>query len=173
MSCKKGDGPLSIAMQYWLMKSEPEVFSIFDLEKKKTVLWDGVRNYQARNFMMNDMDLGDLVLFYHSNATPAGVAGIARVSKVASVDPSQFDKKSEYFDPKSTKENPRWFCVEVEFVQAFKTVLSLDEMRADPALEEMLVLKRGQRLSVQPVKRQHFEHILKLKTETLAPSLQL
>ena len=102
-------------MQYWLMKSEPDVFSIDDLKKQKQTTWDGVRNYQARNFMMNDMQVGDLVLFYHSNAKPPGIAGLATVSKKAEPDPTQFDKKSEYFDPKATKEKPRWFCVKVKF----------------------------------------------------------
>src|SRR5690606_27389126 len=114
-----------MAKNYWLMKSEPEVFSISDLERDGRTLWEGVRNYQARNFMMNDMKVGDEVLFYHSNAEPPGVAGIAQVSSAAVPDPTAFDKKSEYFEPKATKENPRWFCVEVKFVKKFKAVLPL------------------------------------------------
>lgn len=98
-------------MKYWLMKSEPEEFSFEQLKKDKTTLWSGVRNYQARNFMMKEMQKGDLILFYHSNTKPPGVAGLATVSKEAIPDPTSFDKKSDYYDEKSTEENPRWFCV--------------------------------------------------------------
>lgn len=146
-------------MRYWLMKSEPDVFSIDDLASKKTSLWDGVRNYQARNFMTQDMKVGDTVLFYHSNAEPPGIAGIAEINGAAEPDPSQFDKKSEYFDPKATKENPRWFCVRVGFKEKFKRVISLDELRAEKAIKDMLVLRKGQRLSIQPVTHKEFECI--------------
>ncbi|WP_413288237.1 EVE domain-containing protein [Bdellovibrio sp. HCB337] len=149
-------------MKYWLMKSEPDVYSMDHLAKDKTTWWEGVRNYQARNFMMKDMTEGDLVLFYHSNAEPPGVAGIAKVSAAAQPDKSQFDKKSEYFDEKATKEKPQWFCVQVEYVQKFKNLVSLDNLRDEKSLAEMLVLKRGQRLSVQPVDKKHFEIIKKL-----------
>lgn len=149
-------------MAIWLMKSEPDVFSIDDLKTKKTSLWDGVRNYQARNFMTKDMKLGDQVLFYHSNAEPSGIFGIAKVSKLAQPDPSQFDKKSEYFDPKATKEKPIWFCVEVAFVEKFKHHLSLAEIKNDPTLKDMLVIKRGQRLSIQPVSQKDFDYICSL-----------
>ena len=149
-------------MAIWLMKSEPDVFSIDDLKTKKTSLWDGVRNYQARNFMTKDMQLGDQVLFYHSNAEPSGIFGIAKVSKLAQPDPSQFDKKSEYFDPKATKEKPIWFCVEVAFVEKFKHHLSLAEIKNDPTLKDMLVIKRGQRLSIQPVSQKDFDYICSL-----------
>ena len=149
--------------KYWLMKSEPDVFSIQDLKKKKTAIWDGVRNYQARNFMMKDMKPGDEVLFYHSSSEPPGIAGIAKITKTGIIDPSQFDKKSEYFDPKSTKENPRWYCAEVEFVKDFPKLITLEELRKDKALEELLVLKRGQRLSIQPVDAKHFQYIVKSK----------
>lgn len=150
-----------MSKKYWLMKSEPDVFSIEDLKRKDKSLWDGVRNYQARNFMTQEMRVGDLVLFYHSSATPPGVAGLAKISSQAQPDPSQFDKKSEYYDEKATKENPRWFCVEVQFVEAFKELFSLDEMREDKQLKDMLVLKRGQRLSIQPVSSKDFSHICK------------
>ena len=149
-------------MKYWLMKSEPNVFSIDDLKKKKTSIWDGVRNYQARNFMMNDMHPGDCVLFYHSNATPPGVAGLATVSKQATADPTQFDKDSEYYDPKSSKEKPRWFCVEVQFKEKFKHFVSLDVIKQTPDLKDMLVVQKGQRLSIQPVEKKHFDKILKM-----------
>lgn len=114
--------------------------------------------------MTKEMKVGDLVLFYHSNATPPGIAGLARVSQTAVPDPSQFNKKSKYFDPKSTRENPRWFCVEVEFVEAFKDLMSLEEIRKDKALQDMLVIKRGQRLSVQPVTAKDFNYIVKKKS---------
>ena len=144
-------------MKYWLMKSEPEVFSIDDLKKHKESFWDGVRNYQARNYMMKDMQVGDLVLFYHSNAEPSGIAGIAKVSKKASPDPTQFDKKSEYFDEKSSKENPRWYAVHVSFVEKFKHFISLEEIRGEKAVKDMVLLQKGSRLSVQPVTEKQFE----------------
>ena len=149
-------------MKYWLMKSEPDVFSIDDLAKKKTSLWDGVRNYQARNFMMNDMEPGDAVLFYHSNAEPPGVAGIAEVAGPAEPDPTAFDKKSEYFDPKSTPQTPRWQCVPVRFVKKFKNFVSLDDLRSAKGLETMLVLRKGQRLSIQPVTKAEFDRVVKM-----------
>ncbi|UOF02596.1 EVE domain-containing protein [Bdellovibrio reynosensis] len=149
-------------MNHWLMKSEPDVFSIDQLAKDKTTWWEGVRNYQARNYMMNDMKVGDLVLFYHSNAEPSGVAGIAKVSKVAEPDKLQFDKKSEYFDEKATKDKPRWFCVEVQFVSKFKHIVSLQDLRENPKLADMMVLAKGSRLSVQPVEKKHFDIVSKL-----------
>lgn len=149
-------------MNYWLMKSEPEVLSIDQLKKIKHSLWDGVRNYQARNFMMRDFKVGDLVLFYHSNAEPTGIAGVARVSKPAVPDPTQFDKRSEYYDPKADRENPRWFCVEVEFREKFKNFVPLSRLREQKGLEEMLVIKRGQRLSIQPVTPKEFKIVCEL-----------
>lgn len=149
-------------MQYWLMKSEPDVFSIDDLKKQKQTTWDGVRNYQARNFMMNDMQVGDLVLFYHSNAKPPGIAGLATVSKKAEPDHTQFDKKSEYYDPKATKEKPRWFCVNVKFKEKFKELIPLEDIKSEKALKDMLVVQKGQRLSIQPVKEKDYKHILKM-----------
>ncbi|MFS4460582.1 EVE domain-containing protein [Bdellovibrio sp. HCB2-146] len=149
-------------MKYWLMKSEPDVFSLDQLKKDKTTWWEGVRNYQARNFMMKDMQVGDLVLFYHSNAEPSGVAGLARVSHAAAPDKAQFDKKSEYFDPKATKEKPIWFCVEVEYVDTFKHFISLADLREAKGVSDMLVLQKGSRLSVQPVDKKHFDIVKKL-----------
>lgn len=148
--------------RYWLMKSEPEVYSIDHLKKDKRCLWEGVRNYQARNFMMKDMNPGDQVLFYHSNAEPSGVAGVAKVTKKAVPDPTQFNSRSEYYDKKATAEKPIWFCVEVEFVQKFQRLISLEDLRKEKSLAELLVLKRGQRLSVQPVTAKHFQTVLKL-----------
>ncbi|MGZ5280585.1 MAG: EVE domain-containing protein [Pseudobdellovibrionaceae bacterium] len=151
-----------MAKKYWLMKSEPDVYSISHLKKDGASLWTGVRNYQARNFMMKDMQPGDWVLFYHSNAEPPGIAGLAQVSKVAQPDPTQFDKKSEVFDPKASKEKPNWFCVEVKFVSQFKNFISLDALRTETALSTMQVLKKGQRLSIQPVTDTEFEIVKKL-----------
>lgn len=151
-----------MSIKHWLMKSEPDVFSIDDLRDKKTSLWDGVRNYQARNFMMKDMKIGDQILFYHSNAEPPGVAGVAEVSQLATPDPSQFDKKSDHYDPKSSRENPRWFCVEVKFKNKFKKFVSLDEIRAEKFLQDILVIKKGSRLSIQPVSSSHFNYICKM-----------
>jgi predicted RNA-binding protein with PUA-like domain len=145
--------------KFWLMKSEPDVFSIDNLKKEKNTLWEGVRNYQARNFMANDMKIGDEVLFYHSSAEPPGIAGLAVVTGESRPDSSQFDKKSKYFDSKATKQKPIWFCVEVGFVKKFPQLYTLIELKSNPELAEMLVLRRGQRLSIQPVDVKHFESI--------------
>lgn len=147
--------------QYWLMKSEPDVFSFDDLKSKKRSLWDGVRNYQARNFMMKEMKVGDTVLFYHSNAEPSCVAGLAKVSKAAVPDPSQFDPKSDYYDVKATKEKPRWFCVEVEYDRPLKKCVSLDDIRAKKELNSMVLVQHS-RLSVQPVRFEEFKVICQL-----------
>ena len=148
--------------QYWLMKSEPTAYSISDLKKDKSDLWDGVRNYQARNFMMHNMQVGDEVLFYHSNAFPSGIAGLAFVSHRAVADPTQFDPKSQYYDPKATPEKPRWFCVKVTFKAVFSRILSLAELKTHKALKDLLVLKKGQRLSIMPVTASHYQYILKI-----------
>lgn len=151
-----------MARQYWLMKSEPDVYSIQHLKKDQTTEWGGVRNYQARNFMKDQMQVGDEVLFYHSNAEPPGVAGLARVSRAAQPDPTQFDKKSEYHDPKATREKPIWFCVEVKFEKIFPELVSLERLRAEKSLTDMLVLKKGQRLSIQPVTEKEFRKVCAL-----------
>jgi predicted RNA-binding protein with PUA-like domain len=137
------------------------VFSIQDLKKNKTTLWEGVRNYQARNFMVS-MQVDDPVLFYHSSCEVPGVAGLAVVSKTAVPDPAQFDKKSEYYDAKATKEKPIWHCVEVKFVNEFNAVISLEQIKQDKKLATMLVIKKGQRLSIQPATKAEFEHIHQL-----------
>ena len=144
------------------MKSEPTTYSIQDLKKSGKDLWDGVRNYQARNFMMNDMQIGDEVLFYHSNAKPPGIVGLAYISKKAQPDPTAFNSKSKYYDPSSKKENPRWFCVEVGFKRIFKKIISIEKLRQEKKLSKMLLLKKGQRLSVMPVTKEEFTHIIKL-----------
>lgn len=154
----------AVSRNCWLMKTEPDVFSIEDLVRRpgQVELWDGVRNYQARNFMLNDMKVGDLVLFYHSNAEPSGIAGIAEIVAPARPDPSSWDSGSEYFDPKSTPGKPRWFCVTVGKPQPFKQFITLDMLRAHIELKDMLVLRKGQRLSIQPVSWEHFEFVAKL-----------
>ena len=141
-----------MTMRYWLMKSEPSEFSIDDLarEPKKSTSWIGVRNYQARNFMRDQMQLGDLVLFYHSTCEVPGIAGIAEVSKLAYPDETQFDRKSDYFDPKATRDNPRWVHVDVKLVKKTRLV-PLSELRGYPKLAKMQLLQRGNRLSITPV----------------------
>jgi predicted RNA-binding protein with PUA-like domain len=148
-------------MSYWLMKSEPDVYSIDDLAKKGTGTWEGVRNYLARNHM-RAMKLGDLVLFYHSSTVPPGVVGVMKIVREAYPDPFQHNKKSEYFDPKSKVEDPRWSAVDVGFVEKLSAPVTLDALRDDPALEGLLVTQRGTRLSVTPVDEKHFARILKL-----------
>ena len=147
--------------RYWMMKSEPSTYSIQDLKKSGKDLWDGVRNYQARNFMM-DMQVGDEVLFYHSNAQPPGVTGLARISKKAQPDPTAFNPKSKYYDPGSSRKNPRWFCVEVAFKSIFKNFIPLEKLRKEKTLSKMLLLKKGQRLSVMPVTKIEYMYILTL-----------
>jgi len=154
------------AIRYWLMKSEPESYSIDDLKRDGKTYWDGVRNYQARNFMRDQMQVGDRVLFYHSNAEPPGVAGIAEVCKKASPDPSAWDPKDHHYDPKSSRENPVWVGVELKFVEKFSHLVSLPELRDHPKLRALLVLKPFQRLSVQPVDKAHFEIVEKMGRET-------
>lgn len=144
------------------MKSEPDVFSIDDLQKQKESHWDGVRNYQARNFMTQAMKVGDRVLFYHSNAEPPGIAGLAVVSAEATPDPSQFDKKSPYFEPRAQREKPVWFCVKVRFQEKFQRLLSLEELRGEKKLAQMPLFQKGQRLSIQPVTKEEFEWICNL-----------
>lgn len=151
--------------RFWLMKSEPEVFSIKTLAQKRKALWDGVRNYQARNFMSKEMSPGDLVMFYHSSCEPPGIAGLARVSKSASPDPTQFDKKSEYYDPKAKLDQPIWFCVEVAFEREFKNFLPLEKIRGAKALQDLPLLQRGQRLSIQPLTQKQFNLLLQLAGE--------
>lgn len=148
--------------KYWLMKSEPDAYSIDDLAKDGQAEWDGIRNYQARNFMRDEMAVGDLVIFYHSNAKPPGAAGIARVATAPYPDPTQFQKKSKYFDAKSSKDAPRWILVDVEFVERFDEELALADLKGDAGLEGMLLIQKGQRLSIQPVEKGHFKRVLTL-----------
>jgi predicted RNA-binding protein with PUA-like domain len=147
-------------MKYWLLKSESDSFSIDDLKNIKKENWTGVRNFQARNYMRDLMSVGDLCLFYHSSCDVPGVVGVCKVSKTKVIDETQFDKKSEYYDPKSKKDIPTWVCVEVKFVKKLKEIFPLTKIKADPKLKNMLVIKRGMRLSVQPVAKADFEYIL-------------
>jgi predicted RNA-binding protein with PUA-like domain len=146
------------------MKSEPDVYSYAHLEAapQQTTLWDGVRNYQARNMMRDEMKVGDLILYYHSNTKPPGVAGVARVVKEGYPDPTQFDPKDSHFDPKSQEDNPRWFVVDIQAMAALKSYVSLDDIKANGKLADMAVVQRGQRLSVQPVAAAHFREVLRM-----------
>ncbi len=152
-------------MHYWLMKSEPSCYSIDDLKRDKVGMWDDVRSYQARNFMRDDMQKGDMVLFYHSSCEVIGIVGLGKIVKEAYPDPTQFDATSYKFDPKSKKEKPTWVSVDVQFVEKFKEPLTLSELKNDPFFKDMLVTKQGMRLSVQPVTEKHFMRIVKLRSK--------
>lgn len=150
--------------RYWLMKSEADCFGfdhLWNTPGKRTG-WDGVRNYQARNFIRDSMSIGDLVLYYHSNAEPSGIAGIARVASAAYPDPTQFDPSAEHFDPKSKREDPPWMQVDIEAVAKLPRFVSLQDLKRDPRLARMLVLQRGQRLSVLPVEAGEWRVVLEL-----------
>ena len=148
-------------MRYWLMKSEPDAYSIDHLARDKTAPWTGVRNYQARNFMRDQMARGDKVLFYHSSCEQPGIVGIAEVCKLAYPDETQFDRNSKYYDEKSTRDNPRWLHVDVKFVKKTR-LISLGELRENKALTNMRILARGNRLSITPVDPAEWNYIVKL-----------
>lgn len=148
-------------MNYWLMKSEASCYSIDDLKHDQKTAWTGVRNYQARNFM-KDMQVGDQILFYHSNGTqkaPAGVYGIAKVCARAHIDETQFDKNDDHYDPKATRAKPIWECVDIAFVKKFNQPVTLDEIKFEPSLKGMMLTHKGSRLSVMPVSEKHFKEI--------------
>ena len=151
--------------RYWLMKSEPSVYSIDDLQRDGSTSWEGVRNYQARNFMRDDMRVGDGVLFYHSNAKPMGIYGVAEVVREAYPDDTAFDPDSRYYDAKSDPAQPTWLMVDVGYVRTFKTPITLAALKEIPGLEEMMVIRKGSRLSVQPVTPQEWDVILRIATE--------
>lgn len=159
-------------MKYWLMKSEPDAFSLEDLKSRpgQTEPWDGVRNFQARNFMRDEMKVGDQVLFYHSNTKPPGVVGIAQVASEPYPDPTAFDQQSNYYDPKSDPDKPRWILVDIAFKADLKRAVTLDEMKTMPELSEMRVLQRGNRLSITPVSREEFKAIKKAGMRRAAES---
>jgi predicted RNA-binding protein with PUA-like domain len=152
-------------MAHWLMKSEPEVYGIAHLEAESTTLWDGIRNYQARNFMRT-MAVGDRAFFYHSNATPPGIVGLMEVVETGLTDPSQFDPGSKYFDPKSSAEAPRWDCVRLKYLRTFGRLLSLEELREQFDAESLSVVRRGNRLSILPVEETSALRIYDLLGET-------
>lgn len=151
-----------MATRYWLMKVEPSAYTIDDLARDRTTGWEGVRNYQARNFLRDEMKKGDGVLFYQSNATPSGVAGLAEIVREGYPDPTQFEVGHAYFDPKSSREDPRWYQVDIRFVEKFPEVVPLADLKANPALDGMMVVRRGMRLSVQPVDRGHYEEVVRM-----------
>lgn len=153
-----------MARRYWLMKSEPETFSIDDLRRApaETTFWDGVRNYQARNLLRDEMAVGDGVLFYHSSADPPGVAGTAEIARAGYPDTSQFDPKSDHYDPDARPDEPRWYMVDVRFGQVFPKFVPLPALRETPALKDMVLLRKGSRLSVQPVTAKEWSVIVKM-----------
>jgi predicted RNA-binding protein with PUA-like domain len=163
-----GENSTAMAKRYWLMKSEPEVFSIQHLARAKnqTTFWDGVRNYQARN-LLREMQVGDGVLFYHSSADPPGVAGLATIARAAAPDPTQFDAKDDHYDADSKKDEPRWYGVEVKLERIFDRFVPLDELRGVPALKNMVLLQRS-RLSVQPVTPEEWKAIVGLGARSSA-----
>ncbi|HZZ72820.1 MAG TPA: EVE domain-containing protein [Pirellulales bacterium] len=156
------------AKKYWLLKTEPESFSIQDLQKspRQTTCWDGVRNYQARNFLRDEFAIGDPVLFYHSSASPPAIVGTAVVVQTGYPDPTAFDPKNHHYDPKSSRENPTWYLVDIQLEQIFAAPLALPRLREVAALQEMVLLQKGSRLSVQPVRPEEFKAILKLAKES-------
>ena len=145
------------AKKYWLMKCEPEAYTIEDLERDGTTTWEGVRNFQARNSMRDDMKPGDGVIFYASNAEPSGASGLAEISRAAYPDPYAFEEGHKYFDPKSDPENPTWYMVDIRFVEKFPEVVPLWVLKVTKGLEKMVVTQKGSRLSVQPVTKKEFE----------------
>jgi len=154
--------PKETTRKYWLLKSEPDCYSIDDLKRDKVEPWDGTRNYQVRNMMRDDMRIGDKALFYHSNCKDIGVVGTMTIVSAAYPDPSQFDPTSEHPDPKSDPHNPRWLCVDVRFESKFLRVVALAEIKLDPLFAAMPLVKKGNRLSVMPVKKKHFNDIVKM-----------
>lgn len=153
-----------MATKYWLVKSEPENFSISDLEKSKnkTTCWDGIRNYQARNFIRDEMKIGDKVIFYHSNSNPPSAVGVCEVVKEAYPDLTAFDSKSDYFDSKSKKESPTWLMVDIKLEEKFNSEVGLPDIKMNKNLQNMLLVKRGNRLSVMPLKKEEFNEIVKM-----------
>lgn len=149
-------------MKHWLMKCEPSAYTIDDLERDGSTSWEGVRNFQARNFMRDEMKVGDKVLFYASNADPSGVTGIAEIVRDAYADKFATQKGHMYFDEKATKENPIWYMVDIGFVEKFAQIVPLETLKATPGLEEMMVTRKGSRLSIQPVTKSEFDIVVKL-----------
>lgn len=161
-AAKKPSPPKAVSTGFWLLKSEPESYSIDALAKDRKTLWTGVRNYLARNFMMDVMKPGDKFLFYHSNAEPSGVVGAGVIKRVNLADPTALDAKSDYYDPKSSKDHPIWFCAEVAFESKFARLVPLEELRGYKELAKMSLLQKGQRLSVMPVAKSEYDFVVKL-----------
>ena len=153
-----------MSIKYWLVKSEPSVFSIDDLAKSKnqTTFWDGIRNYQARNFIRDEMKLGDKVLFYHSNTDPNAIVGVCEVVKEAYPDSTAFDSKNDHFDPKSKKDSPTWFMIDIKLVKKFKREITLAEIKSNKLLQKMRLVQPGNRLSVMPVTKDEYDEIIRL-----------
>ncbi len=153
--------------KYWLMKSEPDEFSIDDLatRKNQTTYWEGIRNYQARNFMRDDMKVGDRVFFYHSNAKPLAIVGTMEIASEPYPDPSQFDPDSKYFDEKSTEDNPRWVLVDVKLIKKFDKPVLRDDIKNEPTLSDMMLIKKGSRLSIQPVTEHEWKKVHEMAGE--------
>ncbi len=149
-------------MKYWLMKCEPSAYTIDDLERDGSTSWEGVRNYQARNLMRDEMKVGDKVLYYASNSDPSGVTGLAEVSREAYPDDTAWKKGSDYFDEKSSKDKPRWFMVDIRYVEKFEEIVSLAELKENPKLAGMMVVQKGSRLSVQPVTKKQFDEVVRM-----------
>ncbi len=152
-----------IQMAAWLMKSEPDAYSIDDLERDGREPWDGIRNYQARNMMRDDMAIGDDVFFYHSNCKEPGIVGLAKIVSDVYPDPTQFDPDSKYFDPKSDPDNPRWLLRDVEFVRKLDRTITLTELKAQTGLDDFVLLRKGNRLSIMPVAKKIWNRILKME----------
>lgn len=149
-------------MNYWLIKSEPDCYSIDDLKKDRVTPWNGVRNYQARNFMRDSMKIGDMALFYHSSTKIPGVYGVTKVASDPHPDASAFNTKDEHYDPKSKKENPTWICIDFSFLKKLTRPVTLQAIKKDHKLKGMMVAQKGSRLSIQPVSKSHFERIIDL-----------
>jgi predicted RNA-binding protein with PUA-like domain len=161
-----------VSRRYWLMKCEPAAYSIDDLARDGRTSWEGVRNYQARNFMRDDMQEGDAVLYYASNADPSGVSGLAEIARAAYPDQFAWTRGHKYFDERSTKDAPLWYMVDISFVAAFPAVVSLETLKSTPGLEHMVVTQKGSRLSVQPVTRSEYDIVVRLGRKAAKPKKQ-
>lgn len=150
-------------MANWLMKSEPDTYSIDDLKRDKKEMWDGIRNYQARNMMRDDMQVGDQIFFYHSSCKEPAIVGIARVASKPYPDPTQFDPDSKYFDPKSSPDDPRWCLVDIQFVRKMKRAITLGDLKSHPGLDDMILTRRGNRLSILPVTDAEWDIVLSME----------
>ncbi len=157
-------------MNYWLMKSEPNAFSIDDLVKCKTTCWDGVRNYQVRNWLRDAFQVGDQAFFYHSSCEIPGITGTIEIIKAGYPDPTAFNPEDNHYDPKSNPEHPRWYCVDVRLIQKFKRVIPLSKLKQHPALQKMMLLQKGSRLSITPVTIKEWETILTLEQGIITQS---